>query len=462
VRSEALPDPREKDCMTAVLQRFLNVRRDEVAPILAAALYFFFILTALMVLRPARDAIGMRSGLDAVRWLFMGTLVVTLLANPLFGALVSRFRRLVFIAATYLFFALSLVAFWALIVLAPQAVGEASGMAFYVWMSVFNYFVTMVFWALMADRFSLGQSKRIFGVIAVGGTLGAILGPLLAAALVEPLGAPSMLLVATGFLVLAIGAAWLVARLQPERRREDTADAEAPPRVDEHAVIGGSAWAGFRAVFQSRYLLGIAAYVMILAVMVTFVYFTRLQMVAALGEDVDMRAGVFARIDLATQVAVLVLQLLVTGHLMKRLGVHVTLALLPLTVALGFIGLAIVGTLVALVAFDATFRAVQRAIMRPGRETLFTVVGREDKYKSKAFIDTFVYRAGDAAGAQTEGGLARLGMGLAALATVAVPLALVWAALGVWLGRTQRKEAARAAPATAAAAAAETGWAGRG
>ncbi len=162
---------------------------------------------------------------------------------------------------------------------------------------------------------------------------------------------------------------------------------------------------------------------LIVAVMATFLYFTRLQMVAALGTDLDMRTTMFARIDLITQVATLVLQAIVTGHLMKRLGVSVTLALLPLTAALGFLGLAIVGSLAALIAFEAAFRAVQRGIMRPARETLFTVVPRADRYKAKAFIDTFVYRTGDVIGAQTEGLLGRLGMGLAALASVAVPLA---------------------------------------
>ncbi len=368
----------------------------------------------------------------------------------------SRFRRLVFISSTYLFFALNLLVFYLLLVLAPQAIGETSGQVFYVWMSVFNLFITMVFWALMADRFSLEQSKRLFGVIAVGGTVGAIFGSWLAAVLAERLGTPNLLLIAVVSLCLAVGAAFLVARLQPERARpEDAGDLEEPPAVDERAVIGGSAWEGFRAVFRSPYLLGISAYVLILAVMVTFVYFTRLQMVAALGDELDMRTAMFARIDLATQVATLALQAIVAGHLMKRLGVAVTLALLPVTVALGFIGLAIVGTLTALVVFDATFRAVQRAIMRPARETLFTVVSREDKYKSKAFIDTFVYRGGDAVGAQTEGLLGRLGMGLAALATVAVPLAIVWAALGIWLGRVQeRSRVERAAVPRAAESAA--------
>ncbi|NLZ41605.1 MAG: MFS transporter, partial [Comamonadaceae bacterium] len=177
----------------------------------------------------------------------------------------------------------------------------------------------------------------------------------------------------------------------------------------------------------------------------TLVYFTRLQMVAALGTDLDQRTTVFARIDMITQAATLLLQALVAGHLMKRLGSSVVLALLPAVAALGFLGLAIAGSLAALVAFEALFRAVQRGIMRPARETLFTTVSRSDRYKAKAFIDTFVYRTGDVVGAQTEGLLGRLGMGLAALAAFAVPLALAWMALGLWLGWTQRARAAGSA-----------------
>lgn len=414
----------------AILQRFTNIRRGEAAPALAAGLLFFCVLSALMVVRPAREALGMQRGIESVRWLFIGTVVVTLLVNPLFGLLVSRFRRLAFIGATYLFFAFGLLAFYALLVLAPAAVGERTGQVFYVWFSVFNLFATMLVWALMADRFSLEQSKRLFGAIAVGGTLGAIFGPWLASMLAKPLGTPALLLIAAGFLVLALGAAWWLTRISASVQQDGIF-------LEERSVIGGSAWEGFQSVFRSPYLLAICAYVLILAVMVTFLYFTRLQMVAALGTDLDARTTTFARIDVITQAATLVLQALVTGHLMQRLGVAVTLALLPLTAALGFVGLAIAGSLAALVAFEATFRAVQRGIMRPARETLFTIVPRADRYKAKAFIDTFVYRTGDVVGAQSEGLLARLGMGLAALAAFAVPLAMAWMVLGLWLGRAQ-------------------------
>ncbi|HEX8672116.1 MAG TPA: MFS transporter [Longimicrobium sp.] len=438
--------------MTALLQRFTQIRREEVAPVLASALTFFFILTALMVLRPAREALGMQRGIEAIRWLFVGTAVVTLALNPVFGMLVSRTRRLVFINATYLFFAASLLVFYALLVMAPAAIGETSGMVFFVWFSVFNLFATMVFWGLMADRFSLEQSKRLFGVIAVGGTLGAIAGPWLASRLAEPLGTAGLLLVAAGSLGLAALSVRAVARLQPERARPAAPDdPEAPPAVDERAVIGGSAWEGLRAVFRSPYLAGIAAYMLILAVVATFIYFTRLQMVAALGEDLDMRTTVFARLDLYTQIATLVLQALVAGKLMKHVGVPATLALLPATVAMGFLGLALVASLATLAVFQAAFNAIQRAIMRPARETLFTVVSRADKYKSKAFIDTFVYRGGDVVGAQVEGVLGRLGMGLAALISVAVPLAFAWAVLGVWLGRRQERQGEGRPAATALA-----------
>ncbi|QCO67050.1 MFS transporter [Luteimonas yindakuii] len=420
------------------LLQFFNLRHGEGAPVLVAALFFFCVLTALMLLRPARDALGMERGIDSVRWLFIGTAVVTLAVNPVFGWLVSRLRRLQAIGATYGFFVASLVGFWALLIFAPGAIGARSGQVFYVWFSVFNLFVTMVFWALMADRFSSDQGKRVFALVSVGGTLGAIFGPWLTSQLARPLGTPALLLVAGGFLLLALGAAWLLVRLQPGASTVDTA----PATARDPERIGGSAWAGFRAVFASPYLAGIAGYVLLMTVVATFIYFTRLQMVAAVADDVDTRAAILGNIDMWTQVAVLVLQVTLTGRIIRRFGLGVALAILPIATAIGFIGLAIYGSFVVLVLLEAANRAVQRGITRPAREALFTVVAREDKYKAKAFIDTFVYRAGDVVGAQTEGALGRLGLAMGGLVSVVIPLALVWAGLALWLGRAQVRRAA--------------------
>lgn len=443
--------------MTRGLSSLTNIRREEALLTLLCGLFFFCVLTALMVVRPAREALGMQRGIEAIRWLFIGTLVVTLMVNPVFGWLVSKFKRLTFITATYLFFAAGLVGFYGLIAWAPAHVGQTSGQVFYVWFSVFNLFATMLFWALMTDRFTLEQSKRLFGVIALGGTLGAIFGPWLAKHLAKPMGTPFLLLVAAGFLTLAVIFAWMVcwirstANSSPSDQTDtDTASqagasSHGTPAAEQwadQAIIGGRAWEGFRDVVRSPYLLGIALYVLILAVMATLLYFTRLQMVAALSLDTDTRTAMFASIDLYTQVATLVLQALLTGHVMKRLGVSVALALLPITVALGMLGLAMWGSLAALIALESGFRAVQRGIMRPARETLFIVTPRQERYKAKAFIDTFIYRTGDVIGSQTEGALSRLGIGLAALATFAVPLAMVWMVLGIWLGVTQGRRAA--------------------
>ncbi|MFP3947387.1 MAG: NTP/NDP exchange transporter [Gemmatimonadota bacterium] len=424
--------------MTSTLQRFVNVRRGEIPVLLASAFFFFCVLSALMVVRPAREALGMQSGLEAVRWLFVGTAVVTLSVNPVFGWLVAKFRRIYFIAATYLFFGASLLVFWALLAFAPDATGEVTGRVFYVWFSVFNLFSTMVFWALMVDRFTLEQSKRLFGVVAVGGTLGAMFGPWLAWTYVDTIGTATLILLAVGFLGLAVVSAAVVAHLRPKGSGPEDPGAPDHDFTDrEKEIIGGSAWEGFRAVVRSRYLLGICAFVLIMAIMATFIYFTRLQMVAEMTGVMDEQTGLFAQIDFWTQFTTFLLQLLVTGHIMKRLGVAVALVLLPVTVALGFLGLAITGTFVALIVLEAAYRAIQRGITRPARETLFTVVGREDKYKSKALVDTFVYRTGDVTGAWTEGLLGALGGGLAMLTGLVVPLAGAWAGLAVWLGRKQ-------------------------
>jgi len=429
--------------MKDFIQKFTNIHRDEVPVVIASGFFFFCLLTALMVLRPAREALGMESGLDTVRWLFLGTAVFTLMVNPVFGYLVSHFKRFTFVATTYFFFAASLLVFYLFLTLAPESMGQISGRIFYVWYSVFNLFNTMVFWATMADTYKLEQSKRLYGTIAVGGTLGAIFGPWLTSVLAIPIGTANLLLVSVCFLFLGVFCAWLVFHFSTAAGFTSLSADNSDNELDKNEIIGGSAWQGLRSALSSPYLLGISGYVLIIAIVGTFLYFTRLAMVAAVGDDTDLRTTMFAQIDLITQMTTLVLQLIVTGHIMRRLGVSIALAILPIVVIFGMIGLTVVGTLAALVIFEAIYRAIQRAVMRPARETLYTVVSKEEKYKAKAFIDTFVFRGGDVVGAWTEGLITRLGMGLFALAAITIPMAIVWAALGVWLGLQQSDKAGR-------------------
>ncbi|WCE02785.1 MFS transporter [Pseudoxanthomonas sp. JBR18] len=422
-------------------QAMFNLRRGEGGQVLTAALCLFFVLTALMLLRPARDALGLEHGIESVRSLIAVTAVVTLAMNPLFGWVVGRLKRSQVIGATYGFLALSLLGFWGLMTFAPGGVAAVSSQVFYVWFNVFNLFATMVFWALLADHFTSDQGKRFFALVSVGGTLGAIFGPWLTSVLAASLGTSSLLPVASGFLLLGMLAAWLLQWIAPGRAIEDGVGP--PSRSDERGRIGGSAWAGIRSVLGSPYLCGVAGYVLLTAVIATFVYFTRLQMVEAIADDLDMRTAILGKIDMWTHVAVLMLQLTLASRIIKRFGLGLTLALLPVTTALGFLGLATYGSFLGLVLLEAGTRAVQRGIAQPAREALFTVVDREDKYKAKALIDTFVYRAGDVVGAQTEGALSRLGMAMGGLVGAVLPLALGWMALALWVGRAQARRSAR-------------------
>jgi len=417
------------------MQTVFDVRRDERAPLLTAACGFFFVLTALMLLRPVRDAIGLAGGMESVRGLFMATALVTLALNPVFGLLVGRVRHTQAIVTTYGFFALTLLGFWALMTSGSAAVGERSGQAFYVWFSVINVFGTMAFWALVADRFTHEQGVRLFALVAMGGTLGAMFGPWLTSRLAHPLGASGLLPVSAAFLALGMLCVWRLARTPACGPTHGGADA--PPPV-EAAPLGGGAWDGARAVMRSSYLAGIAGYVLLMAVMATLVYLTRLHLVADVAEGPDAMAVMLANIDLWTQIVFLVLQCAMATRLGHRVRTQHALVALPVATAIGFAGLAAHGGIAILFLLEAANRAVQRGVARPARELLFMRVARDHKYKAKAFIDTFVYRMGDVLGAQIEALVGRSAPWPGGLLIVALPLAAVWTLWAVWLGRRYR------------------------
>ena len=241
-----------------------------------------------------------------------------------------------------------------------------------------------------------------------------------------------------------------MAWLQPERAGAEGRGArEAEPAI-ERAVIGGNAWAGISAVFKSRYLLGISTYVLLMTVIATFIYFTRLQMVAALGDDTDMRATVLAQIDLITQVTTLVLQAVVTGHLMKRLGVAVALAMLPVG-RVARLHRAGRGGVVCRAGRSSTRRSAPFSAPSPGRRARRSSpssAGKTSTSRRRSPTPSCIAAAmssapGPRAGS---GGSAWRSSGLASLA---VPLAVAWAVLGLWLGRTQQVLAAGEAPGAA-------------
>jgi len=175
----------------------------------------------------------------------------------------------------------------------------------------------------------------------------------------------------------------------------------------------------------------------------TFLYFHQANIMAVEMPSAGARTALFAKIDLAVNVLTFACQIFLVGRLMNRFGVGTTLMILPVMGAIGFFILGLMPTLAVLVIFQVIRRAGEYAIARPAREVLFTVLNREEKYKSKNFIDTVVFRSGDAASGWLFEGLRILGLGFAGIAFVGVPVALLWAGTGWMLGRSQDEMRAR-------------------
>jgi AAA family ATP:ADP antiporter len=423
------------------LRAFVDVRADEVGALGWAWLYFFCVLSSYYVIRPIRDEMGVAGGVDNLPWLWMGTLAGMTVANPPFAALVARLTRVRFIGLTYRFFLANLVVFFALVEATSGEANNWVGRVFYVWTSIFNLFVVSVFWATLVDAFSQEQGKRLFGFVAAGATIGGIAGSTLTASLAAVLGAGPLLLVSALLLEAAVFA---MRRLARERAGRD-----ASQQQRNAEVIGGSALAGVTHALRSPYLLAIGAYMLLFTILSTFLYFQQASVASAAFTDRAARTQFFAQVDLAVNVLTLVIQLFLTGRLLERFGVPLMLLLLPMLTVAGFAGLGVMPTVAVIVVFQVLRRAGNFAVARPTREVLFTLVPREDRYKAKSFIDTFVYRAGDQVGAWSYALMAALGLGVAGVAWAAVPIAVVWVAVAWWIGRRHQRAEQAAADARA-------------
>jgi AAA family ATP:ADP antiporter len=418
---------------SGLLERMVSLRAGEGRMVALSCAYFFCLLCAYYVLRPVRDEMGIQGGIENLQWLFTATFVAMLCLVPLFGWISSRYPRRRFVPAIYVFFLANVLLFHLLF---DSGIEKAMvARVFFVWLSVFNLFVVSVFWSFMVDVFSSEQGRRLFGLIAAGGSAGAVAGPALTSLLVVRLGPVNLLLVSAIFLAAAL---WCVVQLGKQ----------AAVSADPEPVIGGGLLDGVRRVVRSRYLLGVVLYIVLYTTLATFLYFTQAYIVREAFTDGAQRTQVFALMDLATNVLTIFLQLFVTGRLASRFGVGFTLALVPVLLLIGFIALGFAPVLGVLVAVQIVRRAGNYAIARPSREMLFSVLGREDKYKSKNFIDTVIYRGGDAVSGWFYAALTAVGMGTGAIAWLAAPLALLWAVTGWRLG-SRRDEMERTHPAAA-------------
>lgn len=419
------------------LMRIVAARPEEIRALLWSFAYFFFLLAAYYVLRPVRDEMGIAGGVKNLPWLFTATFFVMLAVLPLFGAMVARIPRRRFIPLVYHFFAANILVFWLLLTFKIAMADTAK--VFFVWISVFNLFAVSVFWSFMADLYQSEQGKRLFGFIAAGGSAGALLGPLIAVGLAEPLGRANLLLIAALLLEVAVLCAMRLESAAIALKDGSVTATAAPQR---EAALGGSWIAGLAMLARSPYLAGIALWVALLSLAGTFLYFQQAGIVSALTDDPNKRTAIFARIDLAVSLLTIAVQFLATGRLIRRFGAGPAAAFLPLAFGAGFLALALTPMLWVVIAFQALQRAANFALSNPAREVLFTVVGREEKYKAKYVIDNVVFRGGDAASGWLYHALRGLGMEPASISLATVPVAAGWLVLALLLGRAHEQRTA--------------------
>ncbi|BCS34009.1 MFS transporter [Luteitalea sp. TBR-22] len=428
--SPSLPTPVSR------LALLTGVTRDERSALAWSFLYFFSLLCAYGLLRPLREEMGVRHGVNRLQWLFSGTFLCMLLAQPLYGALVSRFERRVFLPVVYGFFIACLLVFYAVFRLDRGMTVAVP--AFFIWVSVFNLFVVSVFWSFMSDIFTTDQAKRLYGIIAAGGTCGALAGPALTALLVQEVGVPQLMLISA---LLLGGALVAIVRLLPWATARRGAD----------RAIGGTVLAGARLVTASPFLRAIAGLLLLYVTVNTILYYQQAAVVAAAFTDSASRAAYFARIDFAVNALTVVTQVVVTRVLLTRFGVTPLLMLSPLVVALGFAWLAATPGPLLLASIQVVHRAGNFSLIAPARESLFTRVDRESRYKAKAFIDTAIYRGGDLVVGWCMAAVAARKLPLGEVALIGLAVASIWALLGWRVGRTHDAHLAAAAPQPASA-----------
>lgn len=411
------------------INKFKSVFEKEGAAFVWSFLYFFALLTAYFILRPIRDAMGIASGIGFLPWLFSATFVVMLVVMPIYGALVSRYPRRKFIPYVYLFFVLNLVMFWYFF--ANNIRMDIVAQVFFVWLSVFNVFVVSIFWSFMVDIYKSGDSKILFGLIASGGTIGGIVGPSIVTFGVDVLGTGSLLLISAAILLFAVFCVNKLVALRRENLELSEND------EDPTKAIGGGVMAGVTEVFKSRYLMGISTLVFLLSLTATFAYFQQGSMIYDAYPDTDERVQVFGMIDLYVSIIAFVFQVFISGPVLSNYGVKGGIIILPLITLCGFALLSVSPTIGVFVIFQTLRRGSEYGMFVPSRENLFSVVSREQKYKSKNFIDTVVFRGGDVANGWFYNLLnSAMGLSISAIAMIGVPIAALWGVLAWRLGKT--------------------------
>ncbi len=416
-------------------QPWLPVGGVEARIVIIGFMLLFCVLGGYFAVRPVRETIGTILGREATQNLWLFTAIFAILIVPVYGWLVAHVRRAVLLPTIYGFMALAFIG--TALVFQNDPKNEMLARVFYVGISVMNLMLVSVFWSFMLEILSSEQTKRLFGLIAAGGTAGALVGPLLTSLFVTRIGNEGVLYLGAGMFVIAVFLQRLLLAQWHLIAPESTGRTQ---NLDRGRPLGGNPFAGFMLVIRNPYLIGIMLFIVGVSAINTFLYFEQLQMVEEKFEELTKRTQIFASLDAIVQGMVVVSQLFLTGFIATRLGLTVLLVTIPIVMVFGLTVFALSGTFIVLAIAMVIRRWGEYAFIRPGREMLFSKVDKESKYKAKNLIDVAVYRIADAGFAQLKKFLEAIGLNGTAESLFTAGLAALWALNGWWLGRRHEKE----------------------
>ncbi|WP_194724628.1 NTP/NDP exchange transporter [Noviherbaspirillum malthae] len=424
----------------------LGIRSNEPPAVCAGFLMLFSLFASYFMLRPVRETMGIAGGVDKLQWLFTGTFIATLAAAPVIGWAVSKIRRRYICHWVLGFFALNTVAFG----LAFAAYGDAPWLArsFFIWLSVFNLAAISIAWSVLADIFQAEQARRLFALMSAGASLGGLAGPLAGAMLVNRIGNEGLLMLAAAILLVTISCSEVLQRWRDRFPPEHSEEAASQTLDSRNARLGGSALAGAADVLRSPFLLGVALFVVLLASVSTFLYLEQARLVAERFQSRTEQTQFFSMVDAVVQLLSLLIQFLLTARIATAFGLRALLLGLPLAMVAGFLLLSVSPLFALFIVILVIRRVGEYALVKPGREMLFTVLPPQLKYKAKNFIDTVVYRGADAISAWLKS-LADLMLSPQAVPLLGACIAAAWAVSAVLIARAYCRLDAAAGSGTA-------------
>jgi AAA family ATP:ADP antiporter len=413
--------------MINFLKTASKVQKQEVKAVILSFLFVVVLMSSYYILRPVRDAMASDWTDAEVSWLWTLNFFISTAIVALYGVMVSKFRFRLLVQTMYGIFAISFIIFYALgSVFEDRTVIDKS---FYVWVSVFSLFHISVFWTFMSELFSKEQSGRLFGIIAVGASVGGLIGPSITAFFSVSLGTDNLMLVASIMLLIPIPIIFYLQSLKSKELNNEVLDIPI-----SNQSIGGNSLAGFKMFFSNPYLLSIGLFIFLYTGISSFVYFELKNLLSDFSRS--ERSVIWAQMDLAVNILAISTGLFATGRIVTKFGMPATIAMIPIIICIGLLVLAISPLLGVVMILQIIRRAGNYAVTRPAREMLFTLVNQETRFKAKPVIDIVAYRGGDMLTAWLFTGLTQgLGLGLAAVAAVGAGIASLWALVGIYLGK---------------------------